>query len=105
MQTYSDKEYKKLADIVHKYLQYGIGDNFEALKNILSLIKNNEDLTKLMQSYGYRQNFFYGLPLGKKENLISNLQHQLSNKELGIYTDMLNFIRADWAKKKIIYKI
>lgn len=105
MQTYSDNEYKKLADIIHKYLEYGIGDNFEALKNILSLLKNNDDVKKLIQAYGFRQNYFYALPLGNKENLLTNLQKQLSNKELGVYTDMLNFIRADWAKKKITYKI
>ena len=34
MQTYSNNEYKRMADIIHRYLEYGIGDNFEALKNI-----------------------------------------------------------------------
>jgi hypothetical protein len=105
MQTLQNSEYKKLADIIHTTLQYGIGDNFNTLKNTLSLIKNNDDLKKLIEAYGFRHNFFYAIPLGKKENLLTNLQHQLSDKKLGIYTDMLNQIRADWAKKKITYKI
>jgi len=105
MQTYSNQEYKKIADIIHSCLQYGIGDNFTTLKNTLSLMKNDDDIKKLIQAYGFRHNYFYAIPLGKKENLLTNLQHQLSNKELGIYTEMLNQIRSDWSKKKITYKI
>jgi hypothetical protein len=105
MQTYSTPEYKKQAEIIHKYLSYGIGDNWQALKNILGLIKNNDDAKRLIEAYGYRQNFLYAIPVGVKENLLTNLLKTLRTKELGYYSEPLNFIREDWRKKKIKFKL
>jgi len=105
MQSYSNPEYKKQADIIYKYFFYGIGDNWLALKNMLSLIKNNDDAKKLIEAYGFRQNFLYSLPFGNKENLLTNLIKTLRTKDLGVYSEPLNFIREDWKKKKITYKL
>jgi hypothetical protein len=105
MQTYSTPEYKKQADIIHNLLMYGIGDNWLQLKNMLSLIKNNDDAKKLIEAYGFKQNYVYSLPVGVKENLLTNLIKTLRTKEQGVYSDALNFIREDWNKKKIKFKI
>ena len=105
MQTYPNTEYKKFAEIIHDSLKYGIGDNFPRLKSILFLMKNNDDLTKLILAYGFRYNYLYGLPYGKKQNLLNNLRLQLRDKANGYYSKELNEIRKDWETKKIKYRI
>ena len=105
MANFTDIEFKKLADIIHECLRYGIGDNFSKLKNILSLMKNNDDMQKLLKAYGYRNNYLYGLPLGKPLNLLDMLKKQLRTSENGFFSNELNQIRKDWESKKITFKI
>jgi len=103
--AFTDIEFKKLADILHECLKYGIGDNFGKLKNILSLIKNNADMQKLILAYGLRNNYLYGLPLGKPLNLIDMIKKQLKTNENGFFSNELNLLRKDFESKKITFKI
>jgi hypothetical protein len=105
MANFTDIEFKKLANIIHECLKYGIGDNFAKLKNILSLMKNDNDVQKLFSAYGYRNNYLYGLPLGKPLNLIDMIRKQLKTNENGFFSNELNSIRKDWENKKITFKI
>lgn len=103
--AFTDNEFKKLANILHDCMKYGIGDNFAKLKNILSLMKTNDDWQKLIMAYGMKNNYLYGLPLGKPKNLIDNLRYSLKTNENGFFSKELNEIRKDMESKKITFKI
>jgi len=105
MASYTDLEFTKLANIIHECLKYGIGDNLPKLKNVLFLMKNNEDMQKLLQAYGFRNNYLYGIPLGRPLNLIDMLKKQLKTNENGFFSNDLNLIRKDWESKKITFKL
>ena len=103
--AFTSNEFKTLANIVNDCMKYGIGDNFPKLKNILSLMKTNDDWQNLIMAYGMKSNYLYGLPLGKPKNLMDNLRFNLKSNENGYFSKELNDIRKDMEIKKITFKI
>lgn len=103
--TYPPSQYLAWANIIYNSTMYGLGDNYGAVRDVLKLMKNNADVLKLVQAYGSRQNYVFGIPQGEKRDLFTNLRAELGDEYFGLYTAKLNEINEDWLKKKISYKI
>ena len=103
--SYAPSQYTQWANIIYNSTMYGLGDNYGAVRDVLKLMKNNADVAQLILAYGSRQNYVFGIPQGAKRDLFTNLQAELGDEFFGLYSGKLNEIRADWAKKKITYKI
>jgi hypothetical protein len=103
--SYPLSQYSAWANIIYNSTMYGLGDNYGAVKQVLLLMKNDADVLKLVQEYGSRQNYVFGIPQGEKRDLFTNLRAELGDEYFGLYTGKLNDINADWTKKKISYKI
>jgi hypothetical protein len=103
--SYPPSQYLAWANIIYNSTMYGLGDNYGAVKQVLLLMKNNADVLKLVQAYGSRQNYVFGIPQGEKRDLFTNIRAELGDEYFGLYTQKLNDINADWLKKKISYKI
>lgn len=103
--SYLPSQYEQFANIIYNSTMYGIGDNYNAVKDTLKLMKNNADVSKLITAYGSRQNYVFGIPQGEKRDLFTNIRAELGDEFFGIYTQKLEDIRADWTKKKITYKL
>ena len=103
--SYLPSQYEQFANIIYNSTMYGLGDNYNAVKDTLKLMKNNADVSKLITAYGSRQNYVFGIPQGEKRDLFTNIRAELGDEFFGIYTQKLEDIRKDWLKKKITYKL
>ena len=52
-----------------------------------------------------KNNYLYGLTLGKPKNLIDNLRYNLKTNENGFFSKELKEILKDMESKKITFKI
>jgi biopolymer transport protein ExbB/TolQ len=77
-QTKSNGEWLLIADQIYENLRYSsISDDKEAAGANLSRPKNDADVATLIQQFGKRQEYYFGIPTGGLKNLpefvISNL--------------------------------
>jgi hypothetical protein len=70
--TYSNSYYLQLADKLYEAFNH-IGTNDTVVKNTMELMKKRLDVLKLIEAYGVRQIYVFGLPDGKPSNLIGHL--------------------------------
>lgn len=102
--TYAASQYPGFANQIYEGTKYGIGDNYKLVANTMMLMKNNADVAKLIQSYGSRQNYIFGIPQGEPRDLFTNIKAELGSN-YGFLSGYVKEINADWAKKGIKYRI
>jgi len=103
--SYPVKDYTTFARIINDKTKYGIGNSYPVVKEVLFLMKNNLDVTALIQSFGYQQQYIYALPVGKKENLLNRLREVLKDPLFEYNSKEITEINNDWLKKQIKYKL
>ena len=70
--TYSPSYYLQLADALYEAFNH-VGTNNTIVKNTMQLMKKRLDVLKLIQAYGVRQTYVFGLKDGMPSNLIGHL--------------------------------
>jgi len=70
--TYSNSYYLQLADKLYEAFNH-VGTNDTIVKNTMALMKKRLDVLKLIQAYGVRQTYVFGLKDGAASNLIGHL--------------------------------
>ena len=96
--TKTPGEWKLIADTIHRDLgTSSISDNKADAVYQVCRVQNDADVAWLLKQFGYRQEYFFGVPTGTK-NLISFLTSNLSDSQL-------NAIRWNHANKGIKLKI
>jgi hypothetical protein len=70
--TYSPSYYLQLADALYEAFNH-VGTNDTIVKNTMALMKKRLDVLKLIQAYGVRQTYVFGLKDGAASNLIGHL--------------------------------
>lgn len=70
--TYSNSYYLQLADALYEAFNH-VGTNTNIVKNTMKLMKKRLDVLKLIQAYGVRQTYVFGLKDGAASNLIGHL--------------------------------
>lgn len=103
--SYPVKDYTTFARIIADKTRYGIGDAYPIIKEVLFLMKNNLDVTALIQSFGYQQGYIYALAVGKKQDLLERLREVLKDDLFGYNSKQITEINNDWLKKQIRYKL
>lgn len=103
--TYPVDQYTKWSNNLYNLLMYGIGNNYNAVKDILTLMKTNADVSKLYDTYGSREVYVFGTAQGSPRDLLTTLRLELGNNEDGLFTKQILDINNDWLKKKITFKI
>jgi len=101
--TFAPSQYGAFANIIYESTKYGIGDNYGAVTDTLKKMQNNADVNFLTKIYGARQNYVFGIPVGEKRDLFTNVRAELGN-ELGFLKVRIDNINKDWATKKIKYR-
>lgn len=102
--TYAASQYPAFANQIYEGTKYGLGDNYPLVSKVMQLMKNNADVAKLIQAYGARQNYIFGIPAGEPKDLFTNIRTELGSN-FGFFSGHLDAINTDWAKKGIKYKI
>lgn len=97
--TQPDFYWKNLADTIHEAWKYSRFDDDKALaESKLKEPRNDADYLKLVQFYGKRQNYFFGIPEGGLRTL-----SEAANSELD--DDRINRINTNYAQKGIKYRL
>ncbi len=94
--SYSDSNYKTLADKLYSAMNTS-GTDESAIFAVFEQMKTKLDILKLVESYGVRQLYQFGIPIGGKQNLAQALSDELSDSEIARVNQIL-------FKKGINYK-
>lgn len=94
--SYSDSNYKTLADKLYAAMNTS-GTDESAIFAVFEQMKNKIDVLKLVEAYGVRQLYQFGIPIGGKQNLAQALSDELSSNEIAKVNQIL-------FKKGINYK-
>jgi hypothetical protein len=103
--SYPNKDYTTFARIINDKTKYGIGDSYPIVKEVLTLMKTNLDITALIKAFGFQQRYIYSQPVGSKESLFERLREVLKDDLFKYNSKRITEINNDWLKKKISYKI
>jgi len=102
--SYPLSQYESAANQIYEGTKYGIGDNYPMVSKVLQSMKNNADVAKLIGVYGSRQNYVFGIPVGEKKDLFTNVRSELGSN-FGFFSGHISNINDNWAKKGIKYKL
>jgi hypothetical protein len=99
--TINSKELENMANQIYQFTKYGNADNFLKIKEILKKCNTNADINTLINFFGVKQFYLYGIPLYSKD-LFGILKTLGENN---VFKSEIETINANWAKKGITIKI
>jgi hypothetical protein len=103
--SYPDSTYDTLANTIYNSMKFAVGDDYGAVQDSLKKMKNDLDVAKLIKSFGSRQDYAFGIPVGGKMDLFTYVKKELGNEWGGLTAYRVTDINKDWAAKKIKYTI
>jgi hypothetical protein len=81
--TKSAFEWQAIADQIYENLRYtALDDNKDNAAYQAARVKNDADFLQLWKSFGSRQEYAFGLPVGSKQNLQQFLLSNLSDSKI-----------------------
>jgi hypothetical protein len=86
--SFSASNYKTLADKLYSAMNTS-GTDESAIYSVFSQLKNSLDVLKLIEAYGSRQLYTFGLPVGGQQNLSQALSDELSDSEISKVNQIL----------------
>jgi len=104
-QSYPDSQYTTYANSVYNGMRYAIGDDYATVEEILKKMQNDLDVALLIDAFGIRQNFAFGVPTGDPVDMVTMVKSELGNEYLGLTDYRVQRINRDWQTKGITYKI
>lgn len=97
--TKSKAEWDQIADAIYNDLRYSAVDDDKADAGYqLARLKNDADAIYLVKTFGKRQEYFFGLPIGSEMGLISFVNSNLSQ-------DNINLINDNYKRKNMMFKL
>lgn len=104
-QSFSNLQYDQFANTIYNGMRYAVGDDYGTVEITMKKMKNNLDVAKLIQAFGSRQDYAFGIPVSGKLDLFTYVQKELGNDWGGLTNYRVRNINADWKKKGITYQI
>lgn len=104
-QSYPDLEYQTLANAAYEGMRYCAGDSYSDVETIMKKMQNNLDVALLIDAFGIRQNYCFGIPAGTPLDLMSFVRKELGNDWFGLTDYRVKRINDNWQKKGITYKV
>ena len=96
--TKSKGEWQLIADQIYADLRYSaLDDNKEDATYQVARAKNDADVALLIQLFGRRREYLFGLPAGAEMNLQEFIRSNLSSKQI-------NLINDNYSRKGIKYR-
>ena len=96
--TKSKGEWQIIANQIYEDLRYSaIDDDKKDAQYQVSRVKNDADIATLIQTFGLRQEYAFGLPVGSKKDLQQFIKSNLS-------TDQILAINLNYSRKGIKYR-
>jgi hypothetical protein len=96
--TKSEGEWVIIADTIYNALRYSALDDDKAAATYqIARVKNDADVALLLKAFGKRQEYAFGLPIGKPKSLQAFVRDNLS-------TAQINAINDNYFRKKIKFK-
>jgi hypothetical protein len=91
-------EWAIIADQIHRDLQYSaLDDNKDDATYQVARVKNDADFSLLYKSFGKRQEYFFGLPMGGLQDLQQFIKGNLSPEKI-------SQINGNYQRKGIKYR-
>jgi hypothetical protein len=103
--SFADSNYNTFANTIYEGMRYAVGDDYGTVEATMKKMMNNLDVAKLIQAFGLRQNYIFGIPKGSPVDLFTMTQQELGNEYLGVTNYRVKNINADWKKKGITYQL
>jgi hypothetical protein len=97
--TYSLSNIALIAQTIYEALRYsGASDDDDVAIRNLAKMGNEADVYSLIKAFGLRQNYWFGLPVGDKQNLAEFVNYNLDYDQI---TDVNNV----WAANGIQFRL
>lgn len=103
--TYADSNYTTFANTIYNSMRFAVGDDYATVESTMKKMQNDLDVAKLIQAFGTRQDYAFGIPTGNPMDLFTYVQKELGNDWGGLTNYRVKNINADWKKKGITYQI
>ena len=103
--SYPEAEYQALANSAYDGMRYCAGDSYSTVEAVLKKMQNNLDVALLIDAFGIRQNYCFGIPAGTPLDLIAFVKKELGNDWFGLTDYRIKQINENWQKKGITYKV
>lgn len=103
--SYPEAQYLTLANSVYEGMKYCVGDSYSNVEDVLKKMQNNLDVALLIDAFGIRQNYCFGLAVGQPLDMIAFVKKELGNDFMGLTDYRVKRINDNWSKKGITYKI
>ena len=84
-------------------MRYAVGDDYGSVVNTLKKMQNKLDAALLIDAFGIKQNFAFGIPTGDPMDLLSFIKTELGNEWW--FINRIKQINEDWESKGIPYRV
>jgi len=79
--SYNLSYYGSLANQIYNTIAYsGVADDYKNTFQLMLKVLNQLDMALLIKAYGVRQRYFFGLPAGYPEDLITSVSNELRSE-------------------------
>ncbi len=96
--TKSKAEWDQIADAIYNDLRFSmLDDDKEDAGYQLARVQNDADIIYLIKTFGKRQEYFFGLPIGSPKNLTEFITSNLTREKI-------NLINDNYTRKGIKFK-
>ena len=97
--TKSDAEWIAIVEQIYQDIRYSaIDDNKADAAYQLQRAKNNADVILMVDLFGMRREYWFGIPAGDEKDLFSMVRYNLSSTQI-------NTVNNNWQRKNIKYRI
>lgn len=104
-QSFSDSQYKTFANTCYEGMRFCAGDAYGDVEETMKRMQNDLDVALLIQAYGFRQRYCFGIPASSAEDILTTVKAELGNEWGGITNYRVDNINNNWARKGITYRI
>lgn len=101
--TYPSANYVTFANTIYQGMRYAVGDDYGSVVNTLKKMENKLDAALLIDAFGVKQNYAFGIPTGDPMDMLSFIKTELGNEWW--FINRIKQINEDWSSKGIPYKI
>lgn len=96
--TKTEGEWVIIADTIYNALRFSALDDDKAAATYqVARVKNDADVALLLKAFGKRQEYAFGIPVGKPKSLQAFVRDNLSSTQI-------NAINDNYSRKKIKFK-
>ena len=102
--TYGDAAYDGYANTIYEAQRTSMGNDSGSIQDVAYLMQNDLDVAKLIQAYGKRQDYAFGIPT-ESYTLLGAMRKGVEADLYGAFSYRIGRINSNWESKGITYRI